>query len=41
MSYLIEGLKSLYKNGKITIEKINDLLKDGKISQDEYMYILN
>ena len=41
MNALIDSLKRLYKNGQVTIEKINELLEKEKITQSEYMYILN
>lgn len=41
MNALVDSLKRLYKNGKITIEKLNELLEKEKITQSEYMYILN
>lgn len=41
MNVLVDSIKRLYKNGQITTEKINELLKTNKITQDEYMYILN
>lgn len=41
MNLLVEGLKRLYKNGELSIEKLNELLKQNTITQNEYMYILN
>lgn len=41
MNVFVESLKRLYKNGQLPIDKINELLKKEKITQDEYMYILN
>ena len=41
MNALIDSLKRLYQNGQITIEKLNELLEKEKITQSEYMYILN
>lgn len=41
MNVLIDSIKRLYKNGQITNEKLNELLEKGKITQTEYMYILN
>lgn len=40
MSPFVEALKRAYKNGVLTIEKIDNLLREGKISQEEYQYIL-
>lgn len=40
MSRFIESLKRLYGAGKITEDKLNEMLKDGKISQAEYDYII-
>ena len=39
MSTLVESLKRLYAAGRITIEKLDSMLADGKISQEEYDYI--
>lgn len=41
MNVMVESLKRLYKDGKITNKKLNELLDDSVITQDEYMYILN
>lgn len=41
MNLLVESLKRLYKNGELSIEKLNELLKQNTITQNEYMYILN
>lgn len=41
MNVLVESLKRLYMNGQITIEKINNMLKNKTISKDEYEYIVN
>lgn len=41
MNTLIDSLKRLYSNGKITTEKLNELLEKGTITKNEYMYILN
>lgn len=39
MSVFVESLKRLYKKGRITVAKLQELLNDGKISQEEYNYI--
>lgn len=39
MSPFVESLKRLYQTNKITIEKLNSLLNEEKISQVEYDYI--
>lgn len=41
MNLLVESLKRLYKNDELSIEKLNELLKQNTITQNEYMYILN
>ena len=35
-----ESVKRLYKDRKIDVNKIRDLLAFGKITQEEYNYIL-
>lgn len=40
MSTFVESLRRLYKAGKITKKKLDDLLDEGKITQDEYDYII-
>ena len=40
MNQLIESLKRLYRDGKITKEKLQKMLKDKKITQVEYDYIM-
>ena len=39
MSVFIESLKRLYKAGKVTVEKLDTLKTEEKISQEEYDYI--
>ena len=39
MSTLVESLKRLYSENKVNIEKLNKMLADGKITQEEYSYI--
>ena len=40
MRDLVESLHRLYKNGKVTKEKIDTLLAEGKITEEEYEYII-
>lgn len=40
MSILIESLKRLYKNKQITKEKVYQLEKEKKITNEEMVYIL-
>lgn len=40
MNVLVESLKRLFENGQISIEKIDKLLQENKITQSEYMYIV-
>ena len=39
MSPFVESLARLYRANKIDITKINSLLEEGKINQEEYNYI--
>ena len=41
MREFVKSLKRLYQNNEIGVEKINDLFKIGKITQEEKFYILN
>jgi hypothetical protein len=41
MRTFVESLKRLYKAGRITKEKLDSFLASGKITQEEYNYILN
>ena len=41
MNQFIESLKRLYHNNKLTSEKVVDLFKNGKITEEEKWYILN
>ena len=41
MREFVKSLKRLYQNNDISIEKIDELLKSGKISREEKFYILN
>ena len=38
-SILVESMKRLYQDGKITKENISARVKSGKITEDEYEYI--
>lgn len=40
VSQFIESVKRLYDEGKIKEEKINEWYKDGKITIEEKLYIL-
>jgi hypothetical protein len=40
MSTLVESLKRLYLAGKVTIDKLNTMLSQNKITQEEYDYII-
>lgn len=40
MNSLVESLKRLYENKKVSLEKIKELLPHKTISQDEYNYII-
>lgn len=39
MIRFVESLKRLYKAGKVTEEKLSEMLSEGKITQEEYEYI--
>ena len=39
-SVFVESLKRLYKDGKVTEEKIVELFVSGKITEKEKVYIL-
>ena len=40
MTVLVESLKRLYTDNKITLEKIQSLLKEDKINKEQYDYIV-
>ena len=40
MSRKTESLKWLYKSSKITEERVAELLTEGKITKEEYEYII-
>ena len=39
MRMFVESLKRLYKQGRVTKEKIAQFVEQGKISEEEYLYI--
>ena len=39
MNQFVESLKRLYSLGKIDQEKLKSLLKENKLTQEEYNYI--
>lgn len=41
MNQFVESLKRLYKNGKVSTEKIIELFNNDKITDEEKWYILN
>lgn len=41
MREFVKSLRRLYQSGDINIEKIDNLLKNGKITREEKFYILN
>lgn len=40
MTVFVESLKRLYKDRKVSLDKITNLLKEKKINQKEYDYII-
>ena len=40
MSQLIESLKRLYKNGRISKEKLLRMISEGKITKVDFEYIV-
>lgn len=40
MSRKVESFKRLYKNGRMTADRIEELLAEGEITQAEYDYIM-
>lgn len=38
---MVESLKRLYFHGEVSSQKLNSMLKDKKISKEEYEYIIN
>ena len=41
MTIIVESIKRLYRDGKVTIEKIDQLLNEKKINKEEYNYIIS
>lgn len=41
MTILVESIKRLYNDGKVTAEKIKQLLAEKKINKEEYDYIVS
>lgn len=41
MNQFVESLWRLYKYGRVSKDKIVELCKDGKISEEEKLYILD
>lgn len=39
MRILVESLKRLYIKGNITIEKLQNMVNEGKITEEEFVYI--
>lgn len=39
MRTLVESLKRLYEQKRITISKLDDMVSDEKITMEEYVYI--
>ena len=40
MNQFVESLRRLYADGKLSEEKVIELYKNGKITENEKMYIL-
>ena len=40
MRILVESLKRLYESGRVTKENVSARVKSGKITEDEYEYIV-
>lgn len=40
MRTFVESLKRLYRQGRVTIEKLQQFMSEGKISQEEFDYII-
>lgn len=40
MRTLVESLKRLYKKGKVTKKKLQEMVDAGTITQEEYDYII-
>jgi len=40
-SKFVESIRRLYRAGKISLDKVKELLADGKITTEEYDYIVS
>lgn len=40
MSVLVESLRRLYRDGKVAKSKLLEMVSDGKITYEEYEYII-
>lgn len=40
MNMLVESLKRLYLRHQVSVQKLNEMLDENKISQEEYDYII-
>lgn len=41
MNQFVESIKRLYVDGRVNEKKVNDLYKNGKITEEEKTYILD
>jgi hypothetical protein len=41
MRQLVESLKRLYEQGKVTKDKLAQMVKENKITQEEFNFIIN
>lgn len=41
MNQFVESIKRLYVSGKVNVEKIVELFENGKITEEEKVYILD
>lgn len=40
-SVFVESMRRLYKDGKVSVDKVLELFESGKITDEEKWYILN
>lgn len=40
-SVFVESMRRLYRDGKVSVDKVLELFESGKISEDEKWHILN
>ena len=40
-SVFVESMRRLYKDGKVSVDKVVELFESGKITDEEKWYILN